>query len=301
MIRKIATALLLLCLGTTSFAMPKEERGLLWEVSGNNLKKPSYLFGTHHLAPLSFLDSIDGLEKAFMATEQTVGELDMNNANEIQMELMIASLMGNEYSYKELLNDDDRNILDETLKKYIGGGLDQFEKMKPAMLNTLLSVMMYKEMYPTDEGEISMDAHFQNKARGRQLPIVALEVAQDQIEVLFESQTIERQAESLICNIKNIDYGKKQMSKLMKAYYGQDLTTMAKMYEEDDPNNPCPNTQEEKDELNKARNEKWIKKIPEIIGHKSSFIAVGCLHLVGEAGLINLLREAGYSVKSMYN
>ena len=37
---------------------------LLWKVSGNGLTQPSYIIGTHHLAPFSIMDSIAGLQKA---------------------------------------------------------------------------------------------------------------------------------------------------------------------------------------------------------------------------------------------
>ncbi|MBP9970851.1 MAG: TraB/GumN family protein, partial [Paludibacteraceae bacterium] len=35
------------------------------------------------------------------------------------------------------------------------------------------------------------------------------------------------------------------------------------------------------------------------IANKSTFIAVGALHLPGKDGLINLLREAGYTVEQV--
>ena len=31
---------------------------LLWKVSGNGLTQPSYIIGTHHLAPFSIMDSV---------------------------------------------------------------------------------------------------------------------------------------------------------------------------------------------------------------------------------------------------
>ena len=299
MLHKTLTFLLLLSLSLTSCAKPKQETGLLWKISGNKLEQPSYLFGTHHLVPISFLDTIAGIDAAFMATEQTIGELDMNNMGEMQMQLMMASVMPDGYSYDSLLNAEDKNILDETLKEYVGVGLDQLGQMKPAMLNTLLSVMMYKKLYPSDENGLSMDEHFQKEARDRYRQTLGLESVQDQIDVLFGSQPIERQAESLLCTIKNMDYGKKQMDRLMTAYHAQDLTAMAKLYEEEDPNNPCPRTQEEKDELNKARNEKWMDKLPTMMKEKPSFIAVGCLHLVGDDGLLNRLRKEGYKVEQV--
>ena len=299
MLHKTLTFLLLLSISLTSCAKPKQQTGLLWKISGNNLEQPSYLYGTHHLVPLSFLDSIDGLEEAFMATEQTIGELDMNNMGEMQMQLMMASLMPEGESYDKLLNEEDQKLLDETLKEYIGVGLEQFGQMKPAMLNTLLTVMMYKKLYPSDEEGLSMDEHFQKEARDRYRQTQGLETVQDQIDVLFGSQPIERQAESLLCTIKNMDYGKKQMDRLMTAYYAQDLTAMAKLYEEEDPNNPCPSTEEEKDELNKKRNEKWMDILPEMMSKKPSFIAVGGLHLVGDDGLINRLQKEGYKVEAV--
>lgn len=301
MLHKTITFIVLAFISLTSCANTnnKQETGLLWKISDNNLEQPSYIFGTHHLVPLSFLDSIAGLEEAFEATEQAVGELDMNNMGEMQMQLMMASIMPDGESYQDLMNEEDRELLDETLKEYVGAGLDQFGQMKPAMLNTLLSVMMYKKFYPSDEEGLSMDEYFHKEAKDRHHTTLGLESVQDQIDVLFDSQSIEKQAESLLCTIKNIDYGKKQMDKLMTAYHAQDLTAMAKLFEEDDPDNPCPSTQEEKDELNKERNIKWMKQLPDMMNDKPSFIAVGCLHLVGEDGLINQLRKEGYTVEAV--
>lgn len=42
---------------------------LLWKVSGNGLEKPSYIMGTHHLAPLSITDSIASLPQAMEQAE----------------------------------------------------------------------------------------------------------------------------------------------------------------------------------------------------------------------------------------
>ena len=51
---------------------------LLWKVSGNGLNQPSYIIGTHHLAPFSIMDSIAGLQKAMKETQQVYGELKMS-------------------------------------------------------------------------------------------------------------------------------------------------------------------------------------------------------------------------------
>ena len=52
---------------------------LLWKVSSNGLSSPSYIMGTHHLAPLSVKDGITGLQKAMDETQQVYGELKMSD------------------------------------------------------------------------------------------------------------------------------------------------------------------------------------------------------------------------------
>ena len=51
---------------------------LLWKVSGNGLNQPSYIIGTHHLAPFSIMDSIAGLKKAMNEPQQVYGEMKMS-------------------------------------------------------------------------------------------------------------------------------------------------------------------------------------------------------------------------------
>ena len=54
---------------------------LLWKVSGNGLSKPSYLFGTFHVAPVSLADSIAGLDEAIKSVDAVYGELSLDDIN----------------------------------------------------------------------------------------------------------------------------------------------------------------------------------------------------------------------------
>ena len=57
---------------------------LLWKISGNKLKQPSYLFGTHHLVTSDYLDSIPNIYKSFNSTNVVVGEMLMNDIDAAQ-------------------------------------------------------------------------------------------------------------------------------------------------------------------------------------------------------------------------
>ena len=272
-------------------------KSLLWKISGNGLENPSYLFGTHHLAPISFLDSIPGILEIFEQTEQTVGELDLNNLGEMQMRLFSESLLPEDVTYDSLLSCQDLQLLDSALRNTLGDGIDVFGQLKPAMLQNLISIAQFQKKYPSLSNNVGLDEYFQQEADKRFRPVIGLETVEDQIYVLLNAQTLERQTELLMCAVKHPDLTTKIIEELQIAYYNQDLDKIQKLYEEDLPNDPCPSTQEEKDIIGKNRNEKWLEKLPQLIEQKSSFIAVGCAHLPGKYGLIEGLRRLGYKVE----
>jgi uncharacterized protein YbaP (TraB family) len=272
---------------------------LLWRISGNGLEQPSYLFGTHHLVPVSFLDSVSGVKDAFENTAQTVGELDMSDMAQMQMQIMGESTMPAGVAYDSLLSPEEVALLDSTLARLMGVGLGQLGTLKPALLSNLISVTLYQKYYPSLSSGTSLDQYFQEEALKRARPVIGLETTEDQIEVLLNSQTLERQAELLICMVKHPELLKEQMDELQAAYHAQDIQALLELYEKEMPDDPCPGTEEEKNRLNKGRNEKWLKKLPQIMAEKPSFIAVGCLHLPGEEGLIKGLREMGYTVEAV--
>ncbi len=300
-LKKITSTLtVLLLLLSCSNPTTGNDNALLWKISGNGLEKPSWIFGTHHLVPLTFLDSIAGIREAFDSSEQTVGELDMSNMMQMQMEIMSRAMMPQETSYEILMNEADRAKLDSTLTSLFGMGLAQFGRLRPAMLQNLISVTLYQQYYPTLSGGEGLDQYFQEEALKRNRPVVGLENTDDQIRMLLEMQSLERQAELLACMVNHPELLKEEMDRLQQAYLAQDLEALWALYTEEEPDDPCPSTDEEKYALNGARNEKWLEKLPAIMAEHSSFIAVGCLHLPGEEGVIEGLRKLGYKVEPVH-
>lgn len=296
-LKKIISTLTVLLLLLSCSNLKGNDNALLWKISGNGLENASYLFGTHHLVPLSFLDSITGIHEAFNMSEQSVGELDMSNMSQLQMEIMGKTMMPQGTTYESLMNEADRAKLDSTLTSLMGMGLAQFGRLRPAMLQNLISVTMYQRLYPTLSGGKGLDQYFQEEALKRNRRVVGLESTADQIRVLLEMQPLERQAEMLACMVNHPEMLKEQMDKLQVAYHAQNLEALWALYTEELPDDPCPSTEEEKFAMNGARNKKWLEKLPAIMAEKASFIAVGCLHLPGEEGLIEGLRKLGYTVE----
>jgi hypothetical protein len=64
-------------------------------------------------------------------------------------------------------------------------------------------------------------------------------------------------------------------------------------------NNRCDSTPEEEDVMINNRNANWLKKMPALMMLRPTLFAVGAGHLPGEKGVLNLLRQAGYTVEGV--
>ncbi|MDR2040153.1 MAG: TraB/GumN family protein [Bacteroidales bacterium] len=279
-----------------------EGTGLLWQISGNGLKNPSYLFGTHHLVLKQFLDSVPGFYPAFNSVSQLISEVGAELSPEM-MNSFPDMMMPVDTTYRDLLGDEDLRILDSVLLKYFKVTSGQMS-MKPSILSYSIMMMYYFEDrdIPKDILQNGLDGHLTNEALSKGYPVVALESADSQYQLLFKGSLTE-QALELMCTLKYPALMEAQVE-LEPAYHRQDLDKLWKIYQDqlaeiEKIDIACQPTPEEKEEdaLVKGRNLKWMEKIPGLITEQPSIIVVGALHLPGEYGLIHQLREKGYTVR----
>lgn len=300
--KRVITVLVLICIYFQSFAQVNEPftGSLLWKISGNGLKEPSYLFGTYHLLLGSYIDSIPGLRDAMVSTTQVVGEIDMLDQSSLQAKMMQAGILPPEESYKNLLSEEEYTRLDNHLKVLMGAGLDQLGSFKPGMISPMLMLAIYNRVEPDFNPAtfVGIDSHIQMIAKEEDKPIIPLETIEEQIYVLFDAKPQKWQMESLLCTVGHIDEAVEDMRVMIDDYMAADLQKMyTDSFESDDP---CSFFNiDYKDELLVDRNNKWLEKIPQIIRENSSLIAVGALHLGGEEGLLNRLNEMGYTIESV--
>ena len=271
---------------------------LLWKVSGNGLTAPSYIFGTHHAFTVSFLDSVAGVKQAFANSEQMVGELVMNDMTALALEVQKAGMMPKDTTWQMLLSDDDYRFVDEQLTAFFGVGLQALGVLKPAMVHMTYTALFFQKMFPQTSTETGIDLWFQQQSGNRGIPVIGLETVQDQIDAIINVQSLKQQAADLVCSFKNTDYTEVNARKLNRLYRLADLAGLTELFHE---KGPCPSSEEQETALNDARNAQWLKKLPAIMNEKSTFVAVGCLHLVGDVGLLAGLEKAGYTVEAVKN
>ena len=268
---------------------------LLWKVTGKGLKHPSYLFGTHHLISIQFLDSIPGLFKAFNETDIVVGEMVMNNID-ITAKIQQAAIMPKHTEIKDLLNDDEYKLVDNELKSVLKLGLKNLSIMNPSLILTMYEMEIYKRLTGFTDGKQS-DSYFQLVAAEKGKKVIGLETVDQQIAILFGNGSLERQANILVETIQHKDKTLSEMIQLNKLYKTGKIDELVDLSKGKD--NTTEMTEEEYANLVDKRNAEWLKKLPAYFKETSSFVAVGAIHLGGKNGLVKQLQRAGYKVKAV--
>lgn len=267
---------------------------LLWKITGNNLDKPSYLFGTHHVAPITVLDSVPGFNDALNSVDKVYGELIMSEANtpQTQQIMMQAGMAPQDSTLTAVLTAAQADSLDTMLKKYMGpmAGIAQFNALKPAMVSTVISMVQAQMAFPTFNMQEQLDSEIQNRGAALGKEIGGLETIEEQCQALFGSSIID-QADDLMNMVRNDNRSLEMAHKLAKAYLAGDLNAMLALIEE-----PEMGMGTGADRLINNRNANWVRFMAGLLPTASVLIAVGAGHLPGDKGLISLLRKSGYTV-----
>lgn len=256
---------------------------LLWEVSGNGLSKPSYLFGTMHLVCDSDIVITPPLQRAFDATQQLYLELDMDEAGTM-LQSMMGMMMKNGESLDKLLPASQYDSVAQKFTSITGIPMVMMKTMKPMMTSAML--------YPYLLGCAGQgwDMKFLSMAKNDSKEVSGLEDVSVQLAV-FDSIPYKVQAEMLADIVLHLDSTKKSFEVMVNIYKQRDIEKLAVVTAEDKTMKGYEAV------MLDNRNKSWIPVIEKSARIHPVFVAVGAAHLGGNNGVVNLLRTKGYTVK----
>ncbi|MCM1504208.1 MAG: TraB/GumN family protein [Muribaculum sp.] len=269
---------------------------LLWKVEGNGAKEASYIFGTHHIAPVTLLETTPGLADALSGADVVYGEIDMQSAADpvkTQQLMMQLAMAPSDSTMTKLMTQAQIDSVNAVLAKYTQGALtvEQMDIMKPSLLATQIGVMQTMTAFPDFTGQDQLDNTVQVKARELGRQVKGFETLEFQTKMLLD-EPIADQIEGLMQSVRKDDIAVKKAQELAMAYLLGNLESVeALMF---DPE--VGMDEKEAERLIYSRNADWVEQMVPAMAADKLFVAVGCGHLVGEKGLIELLRKAGYTV-----
>lgn len=262
-------------------------KSLLWQISGNGLKTPSYLFGTMHIISNENYFFGENATKKVKTARNIVFEMDLSKVNIIETGL--AALIPGGKSIKDYVSEEEYNEIMTFMKDSMDISPSMFKsaysKMKPVFLEQFL-ITKYLGNNPE-----SYETNIEKIASSQKKKVYGLETFEEQLSFL-DKMPLEMQITNLVESIRNFSETRESFHKMTQKYIDQDIEGLGILINEED-------TKEQfyQEELLNKRNNNWIPKLEKYFEEGSTFVAVGAGHLSGKNGVIELLRNKGYKVE----
>src|SRR5688500_13101519 len=111
-------------------AQEKPRSGMLYQVTGKGITKPSHIFGTFHAICHGDMVALEGLDTFLNQSDQLMMEIDMDDP--IEMASMgKAIVMPDGKTIKDFLTAEQFTKVDKMVKNLLGYSADNLQVIKP--------------------------------------------------------------------------------------------------------------------------------------------------------------------------
>ena len=276
----------------TAEVFSQNQKTFLWKVQSKT--STAYLLGSIHLFKKENYPLNSKIENAFEQSEVLAVEANITDVGKLDVRkfMEIAFYPENETLEKHLSKETY-----EFVKKKLGSlGIppELFNKQKPWVLAaTLESLELLKLGYTPDSG---IDMYFLSKAKGKKR-IVELESLDDQLNLL-SSLSDQDQELFLLSMVKDLDVVSKDMDRLIDAWTSGETKSVESILTKSLAEDRRLTSIYEK--LVYERNGNMTLRIEDLLRTKETcFVIVGAGHLVGDRGIVEILKRKGYLVEQL--
>lgn len=262
---------------------PRYSKSLLYKISGNGLRQPSYLFGTMHLICAGSFEIAQKIRRTLGRCTAYYMEVDLGSTNEVNtMQQQEVS----DQCIADELTAEEKIILDHLLMEQLHLSLEDAQHL-PVM--EIVNQMAAKAIR-CDE-VIVAELELLKIAVDNGLRTAGMETALEQLEIAKQVFN----GKEILLQLQMSDDHDELFEKMTNAYHQENLKELAALV-----THKRFMSERAYDTLVVKRNQRWAEMIPEIIRAESIFIAVGAGHLPGNQGLLQLLTKQGFSVNPVY-
>lgn len=261
----------------------QQYQSLLWEITGNGLEKPSYLYGTMHVSKKVAFRLDDVFYKALEESDCIALESDPTTWPGFNYEMMLDQMA----AYSNYSNEFYTNLFKLTHPE------EMAIRGSVRMDNNAVNAYLYRKNYGSDnfEEETYLDMFIFQAGKKNNKDIYAL-------EDLAESRYLTTKA-AYNANKKELDPWVQKLYAKENPYLIQENLYRDRNLDLLDSIGAGVNTEFYRENMLYIRNKNMVVSLAELMPTKSVFAGVGAAHLPGEQGMINMLRKRGYTVKSL--
>lgn len=261
----------------------RHKQALLYKISGQGLKKPSYLLGTMHMVCAAEFAIPEKVLRTLAKCRAYYMEVDLGSSDELsQMEQQESG----GHQLTNGLSPDEIMMLNQLLLQQLSITLEEAQHLPVVELVN----RMTSKAITCDEVKVAEFELLKMATQGGLLT-AGLETVAEQVAIANQVFT----GRELLLQLRLSDDYHELFDEMMKAYRQEDLEKLAALV-----THKKLMSDNAYDHLVVKRNLRWAAAIPEIMSSGSTLIAVGAGHLPGEHGLLQLLTNQGYAVNPVY-
>jgi len=253
-----------------------------------------YVLGSIHLAKPELYPLKKPIEVAYNNSDILVVELDPNSQHSMQViqnSMMTLGMYGPGKSLKSELTPQTYKLLSDYLKT-TGLSLDIMQPMRP--WTVMLQISMMEMIRLGYDPSLGIDQHFLQKASRDGKTVLEIESAEEQMALLSKD---DKQFQDLLLRytIEEMHEMEPLLNKMFKSWKEGDAKGLASVV-----NSSLvvdPRLIEIYEVLITKRNYTMTKKIQSYLKTmKNYFVVVGAGHVVGDEGIVNILKKRGFRV-----
>jgi uncharacterized protein len=272
------------------FSFQIHGQSLLWQIDGPNMQGPSFLFGSmHRVCRDEFRWDKEVMNTIISDTKRGFFEVDLDSWFSPS-----TTIMQGDTTLNQLYTPDEYNFVKESFKKR-KINLDKYLKINPLSFSfnyyTMPDGEKNKKCYPMSYDQYIADKYHNKGMNLVMRRVIGLETQAERDSILHNFFPYKTQAKMLLEMLRDTSSVFRYQD-LLDIYFKMDIE---KLYEF------SVGTKESSIysyAVLDARNLLWMERIPLFLKeYGPTMFVVGAAHLGGKNGLINLLKQKGYTVR----
>ncbi len=263
---------------------------ILWKVQSS--RNTIYVLGSIHVLQEKHYPLDPHLYEAFNQASTVMFEVNLDGLSSplSQLKILKNGLYLNGQTLQRVLSTDSYEAAKTNFAE-LGFNIENFHRMKPWMAATAVTALELRKL--GFDGAFGVDRHFFGKAQKAGKDIKGLESVEFQLG-LFDNLSTPVQEFFLLQSLEDLKNIEARMNGMVEAWTQGNVKELERLLE----------GMREYPELYQAlvvsRNKAWLPQIEKALQQSQPvFIVVGTLHLLGEEGLLTLLKEKGYAIEQL--
>jgi uncharacterized protein len=281
----------LLAVASLASQLNAEEKSFLWRVKSD--KGAIYLLGSIHYLKRENYPLKKSIQEAFENSRTLVLEIDPQpgTPERAQQVMLEKALYRDGTTLQQNVSPETYQLAEQRFRE-LGIDLAQMGRLKPWFVAlSLTSVKLHKMGFDPNFG---LDRYLADQAKNGGKAIRGLETLEFQIGLLDQFPPAEQDS-LLRQTLKELDLLDKSLEQVVQSWNSGDAPALERLLMAGMRDYP-----DIYEKIVVDRNRRWLPDLVKMLEQgEKALVVVGAAHLVGKRGLIELLKQRGYTVEQL--